>query len=114
MIEALILSKGIHYDNTDRIELIRSKEWNELTDQMKAIVYNAHLYEWFPLQRALLTKLGLGEFAGYDGPVAHIIDTLNDISSYEDAVSVERERVVGLLRSQILRECQQFFLMLKR
>jgi hypothetical protein len=70
---------------------------------LKSIVFDAHPYEWFPLQRALLAKLGLEELAGYDGPVAHIIDTLNDNSPYEETAIVVRERVVGLLRSQILR-----------
>ncbi|MHA1903346.1 MAG: hypothetical protein ACXADL_01950 [Candidatus Thorarchaeota archaeon] len=97
------MSKGIHYDHSDRIEFIRTSDWDELRERLKSIVFNAHPYEWFPLQRALLAKLGLEELAGYDGPVAHIIDTLGDDCTYEETVIAVRDRVVGLLRSQILR-----------
>ena len=91
-------------------ELAKKMEWSAIRGRIMTVLSQISRNDWYPVQRGLLSGLGMEELAGFDGDPSNLLDKTDDSMDYEAAKRAIFDRAIELLDEQIANNGPTLFL----
>ncbi|MGD9397457.1 MAG: hypothetical protein PVJ05_13570 [Candidatus Thorarchaeota archaeon] len=91
-------------------ELEKKMEWSGIRERITTVLKQISKNDWYPVQRGLLSGLGMEELAGFDGDPSKLLDNTDDSMDYDTAKRAIFDRTIELLDEQITNNGPTMFL----